>query len=130
MAVSNIANKIFSSQISCALASGVESMTRAFGPDLTPSFSDQVNTHPEGVKVNIQTDGTNEIVAEKYSLSRRAHDEFVTISYQRSLNSVKNVQYKEGDVTRIIFVDTDEGVRRNVTVDSLGKIKTAFKKDS
>ncbi|MDQ2747143.1 MAG: acetyl-CoA C-acyltransferase, partial [Acidobacteriota bacterium] len=80
---------------------------------------------------------TGEVVADKHQISREAQDEFAYNSHRKASEAQKagkfkdeivpvEIPQKKGDP--IIF-DHDEGVRGDSTVESLGKLKPAFKKD-
>jgi acetyl-CoA C-acetyltransferase len=80
---------------------------------------------------------TAENIAEQYGLTREEQDEFAAWSQQKAENAIKEGKFKEEIVPveipqrkgdPIIF-DTDEFPRAGVTVEKLGKLKAAFKKD-
>ncbi len=79
---------------------------------------------------------TGEIVAERFNVSREDADQLSMESHQKAAAAIKAGKFKDeilpitipnkkGD---IIF-DTDEGVREDSTMESLGKLKPVFKKD-
>lgn len=93
---------------------------------------------------------TNENINSKFGISRTAQDEFASNSYQKAEKAVREGQFREEIIpiqvevededdenddddapakTKTITVDQDEGPRPNVTVESLGKLRPAFKKD-
>jgi len=128
-----------------AVAGGVESMSRAnywlpsarWGSkmgdqvvmdSLIGALSDPFDSNHMGV--------TAENVAAKYGISRETQDEFSVESHRRAANAIKNgwfkaqilpIEIKDRKGTKIF--DTDEHVRAETTMDSLGKLKPAFKKD-
>ncbi|HEV8645085.1 MAG TPA: acetyl-CoA C-acyltransferase family protein [Burkholderiales bacterium] len=128
-----------------AVAGGVESMSRAnywlpsarWGSkmgdqvvmdSLIGALSDPFDTSHMGV--------TAENVAAKYGISREAQDEFSVESHRRAANAIKNgwfksqilpIEIKDRKGTKVF--DTDEHVRADTTMDSLGKLKPVFKKD-
>jgi acetyl-CoA C-acetyltransferase len=76
-------------------------------------------------------------VAEKYQISREEQDEFAFNSHRKATEAQQagrfkdemvavEIPQKKGDP---IVLDYDEPVRQDTTVDSLGKLKPAFKKD-
>lgn len=80
---------------------------------------------------------TGEVVAEKHQISREAQDEFAYNSHRKASEAQKagkfkdeivpvEIPQKKGDP--IIF-DADEGIRGDSTIESLAKLKPAFKKD-
>jgi acetyl-CoA C-acetyltransferase len=79
---------------------------------------------------------TAERVADKWELSREAQDAFSVESHQRAAKAIAEGRFKDQIVPVIIkgrkgdtVVDTDEHVRPDVTVEGLGKLRAAFKKD-
>jgi acetyl-CoA C-acetyltransferase len=128
-----------------AVAGGVESMSRAnywlpsarWGSkmgdqvvmdSLIGALSDPFDTSHMGV--------TAENIAAKYGISRKTQDEFSVESHRRAANAIKNgwfksqilpIEIKDRKGTKNF--DTDEHVRAETTMDSLGKLKPVFKKD-
>lgn len=80
---------------------------------------------------------TGELVADEYSVGRAEQDEFATSSHRKAAAAIKAGKFKDEIVAveipqrkgpAIIF-DTDETVREDTSVDTLGKLKPAFKKE-
>lgn len=80
---------------------------------------------------------TGELVADEYSVGRAEQDEFATSSHRKAAAAIKSGKFKEEIVAveipqrkgpAIIF-DTDETVREDTSVDTLGKLKPAFRKE-
>jgi len=80
---------------------------------------------------------TGELVADEYSVGRAEQDEFATSSHRKAAAAIKSGKFKDEIVAveipqrkgpTIIF-DTDETVREDTSVDTLGKLKPAFKKE-
>jgi acetyl-CoA C-acetyltransferase len=80
---------------------------------------------------------TGEVVAEKHQITREMQDEFATNSHLRAAEAQASGRFadeivpieipqKKGDA---IVLAHDEPVRGDTTVDALGKLKPAFKKD-
>ena len=80
---------------------------------------------------------TGEVVADKHGITREAQDEFAYNSHRKASEAQKagkfkdeivpvEIPQKKGDP--IVF-DHDEGVRGDSTVESLAKLKPAFKKE-
>jgi acetyl-CoA C-acetyltransferase len=76
-----------------------------------------------------------EIVAEKYDVGRRQQDEFALESHRRAVAAIKAGKFKDeilpvpipqkkGDP---VLFDTDEAPREDTSLESLGKLKPAFK---
>ncbi|ANB14753.1 acetyl-CoA C-acyltransferase [Sugiyamaella lignohabitans] len=145
MAVNDIANKITAGQIDIGIGAGVESMSQNYGPNVLGAQPASFLEHPVASKCLIPMGITSENVAEKYNVSRRAQDEFAANSYQKAAKAQDAGLFKdeilpiettiveedaEGNEKETkVIVDTDEGIRRGVTADSLAKVRPAFKAD-
>lgn len=78
---------------------------------------------------------TAENIAEQWGLSREELDDFAVASHQKACRAIETGAFKEEIVpvavkTRKgdVIVDTDEGPRAGVTMESMAKLKPAFKK--
>ena len=80
---------------------------------------------------------TGEVVADEYSVGRTEQDEFAVNSHRKAAAAIKAGKFKDEIVAvelpqkkgpAIVF-DTDETVREDTSVDTLGKLKPAFKKE-
>src|SRR5580765_1978750 len=80
---------------------------------------------------------TAELVAEKYGISRQEQDQFALESHQRALRARKScflesqivsveISQKKGDP---VVVKYDESPREDASLEALGKLRPAFKKD-
>jgi len=80
---------------------------------------------------------TGENVAEKYNISREQQDSYAVSSQQKAVAAMEagafdeeivpvSVPQRKGDP---LIVDRDEGPRGDVTVESLARLRPAFKKD-
>ncbi|CAN3353322.1 3-ketoacyl-CoA thiolase, peroxisomal [Diutina catenulata] len=144
MAIQDIANKIKAGEIECGVACGVESMSQNYGARALPTVDEHLMDDPKMQECLIPMGITNENVAEKHSIPRSVQDAFAAESYNKAEAAVASGKFKseilpieafinEGDeddekwVTKT--VDTDEGPRKGVTAQSLGKIRPAFKED-
>jgi len=79
---------------------------------------------------------TAENVAQKWDLSRAAQDEFSVESHRRAAAAIEKGYFKDQILPvevksrkGVTVVDTDEHVRGNATVEGLGKLRAAFRKD-
>lgn len=80
---------------------------------------------------------TGELVAEEYNVSREDQDKFAVQSHQRAIKAQESGAFKneivpfeiKGRKGEVTVFDTDEGPRADNTVESLGKLRPAFKKD-
>jgi len=87
-------------------------------------------------RLNIHMGITAENVANRYGISRDQQDAYAVQSQQRAAKAVAAGLFKDQIVpveikTRkgVVLFDTDEGVKGDTTVDALGKMKPAFKKE-
>jgi acetyl-CoA C-acetyltransferase len=80
---------------------------------------------------------TGELVAKKYGISRKEQDEYAVMSQTRASNAVNNGEFYR-EITEItipqrkgdpVVFSKDEGPRAGTTVEKLGKLRPAFKKD-
>ena len=80
---------------------------------------------------------TGELVAEKYGITRQEQDQFAVESHKKACHAIKScffesqiipveVPQKKGEPIRIT---KDESPREDTTLESLAKLKPAFKKD-
>lgn len=79
---------------------------------------------------------TAENVAEKFSVTRQEQDEFSLNSQKKAVEAIEKGLFKEEIVPVTIaskkgdiIVDTDEFPRKDASIESLAKLKGAFKKD-
>jgi acetyl-CoA C-acetyltransferase len=80
---------------------------------------------------------TAENIAEKYNISREEQDKFAAHSQQKAENAIREGKFKDEIIPvtikqrkgEDIIFDTDEHPRAGTTVESLSKLKPAFKED-
>ena len=79
---------------------------------------------------------TAENICDQWGLTREELDKFAAVSQQKAEAAQKSGAFKDeiGPVgvkkkKETVIVDTDEGPRHGTTVETLGKLKPAFKKD-
>ena len=141
-AVMNIANSIRAGQINFGIAGGVESMSLfSMEAVVDPNILSQDVFEVEGARNCLMNMGTTaENVAEKYKVTRDEQDQLAVESNQKAARAQKEgwsakeitvyetiVKDKDGNETKI-KVDMDDGVRIETTMESLKKLKPAFKK--
>ena len=87
-------------------------------------------------RMHIHMGITAENVAARYDITREQQDAYAVQSQQRAAKAVAAGIFKDQIVpveikTRkgVVLFDTDEGVKGDTTVDALGKMKPAFKKE-
>jgi len=80
---------------------------------------------------------TGEVVAEKYDIARRRQDEYALDSQRKAVAAIKAGKFKD-EITPVeipqrkgasIIFDTDEGPREDSSLDTLSKLKPAFRPD-
>src|SRR6266542_5659519 len=80
---------------------------------------------------------TGEVVSEKFAVSREEQDEYALGSHQKAAATINAGRFKDEIVpveipqrkgAPLIF-DTDETVREDTSIEALGKLKPAFKKE-
>lgn len=122
------------------IAGGTENMSMIpmTGYKLAPAYS-VASTTPNYLS---SMGATAEAVAEKYKISREKSDEFAYQSHVKAAKAIDQGWFKDQIVpvsVKDVFVkddkrhesehlvDTDEGVRRDTTVEGLSKLRPAFK---
>lgn len=80
---------------------------------------------------------TAELVAEKYKISRQEQDQFALDSHRKAIRAIKScfvseqivpveIPQRKGDP---VVIRTDESPREDTSLEALGKLRPAFKKD-
>jgi acetyl-CoA C-acetyltransferase len=146
-AVHEAANAIKAGEAEVIVAGGMENMSMA--PYLVPSarkgyrMGDGVLQDEmilDGLQCamnNIHMGVTAENVAEKYGITREMQDKIAFDSQQKAGAAIKAGKFKTEIVPVVIpqrkgdpiVFDTDEHVRADTTLEGLGKLPTAFKKE-
>ncbi len=123
----------------CYVAGGTESMSLIpmTGYKLAPNYNVAANTPDYVVGMGL----TAEAVANKWHITREDQDAFSLASHQKAARAIDLGLFKEEVVPvkvkeiwvendkrkeREMIVDTDEGVRRETSLEGLGKLKPAF----
>ncbi|MDA7693719.1 thiolase family protein [Flavobacteriaceae bacterium] len=123
------------------VAGGVESMSMLpmTGYKLAPSYKANL----ENINYHVSMGHTAEAVAGKYGIGREAADQFSYESHKKAAEAIDSGAFKEQivpvSVEEVFVVDgkrktkthkvaTDEGVRRDTTVEGLSKLRAVFKK--
>ena len=138
---------IAAGDIDIAVAGGMESMSNC--PYLLPRVREGLRMGNGELLDSMITDGlwcafeqchmgnAGEVVAEHYAIGREAQDAYAARSHQRALKATEagwfkdeilsiSVPQRKGPPTR---ADRDEAIRPDTTVESLGRLTPAFKKD-
>jgi acetyl-CoA acyltransferase len=123
------------------IAGGTESMSLIpmVGYKMAPSY----NAAMENINYHVSMGATAEAVAQKYGVSRDQADEFALRSHTLAGKAIKEGNFKsqivpievtdvtvKGDkrVESSHIVDTDEGVRKDTSLEALARLRPAFKK--
>lgn len=132
--------KIRSGQADCIIAGGTESMSLVptVGWKTVPNY----NIAKQHDDYYLSMGLTAEAVAKEYKISREAQDEFSFHSHQRAVSALENGLFKEEilpiEVEEIYLdsnmkrqvkkwiVDTDEGPRKDTSIEALAKLKPVF----
>ena len=132
--------KIRSGQAECIIAGGVESMSLvpAAGWKTVPNFSVSSTDPDHYLSMGL----TAEAVAQDYKINRAAQDEFSYQSHQKAILAIEAGHFQKGILpveveevylnekgkrtVRKYTIDTDEGPRRDTTMEALGKLKPVF----
>lgn len=132
--------KIRSGMAECIIAGGTESMSMVptAGWKTVPSYAIAKDDPDYYLSMGL----TAEAVAKEYHISREDQDLFSFHSHQKAIHAIENGYFKSGILpvtveevyvnekgkkqTRSFTVDTDEGVRKDTTVEGLSKLKPAF----
>jgi acetyl-CoA C-acetyltransferase len=133
--------------IDIAVAGGMESMSNC--PYLLPRVREGLRMGNGDVVDSMINDGlwcafeqchmgnSGEVVADHYRVSRAAQDEYAALSHQKAARATAEGAFKDEILPIIIpqkkgepiVVDRDEAIRADTTVEALGALKPAFKKD-
>ncbi|HEY1670224.1 MAG TPA: thiolase family protein [Trebonia sp.] len=127
---------LVSGQYDLVVAGGVESMSRVpMGSSIGPT---RVNPSGSGLETVFHGVAPNqgisaEMIAERWGQSRAQLDEYSVASHEKAAAAIDGGRFA-AQVTPVkledgTVVDTDEGVRRGSTVESLAKLKPAFRPD-
>jgi acetyl-CoA acyltransferase len=140
--VATAAERIMAGAADCVVAGGVESMS------LVPMGGNKFAANPGLVAAWPESYAgmgiTAELVADRWKVSRQDQDAFAAESHRRAAAAqdagrfgdelvpveVESVALVDGKlVRRVETVDADDGVRRDTTLEALGRLKPAFKVD-
>ncbi len=131
--------KIRSGMADIVIAGGTESMSMIpiTGLKLAPSYKVAVDTPDYVVGMGL----TAEAVSKKFNIHRQAQDEFAFNSHQKAAHAIEQGYFKDQiipvkvtDVTvvndkrveKATIIDTDEGVRKDTSVEALAKLPAVF----
>jgi acetyl-CoA acyltransferase len=139
-AIAFAADRIACGGASCILAGGTESMS------MIPRGGNKISPNPALIESNPDTylsmGLTAENVAREFRISREDQDAFSLESHRRALVALDNARFKDEIVSfpvrdktiegarptvREFMFSTDEGPRRDTSMEALAKLKPAFK---
>ncbi|EYF01359.1 thiolase family protein [Chondromyces apiculatus] len=149
-AVADAARMIAVGEAECAIAGGVESMTRA--PFSMPKAAEKFDRTPPPVydttlgwrypnpkmsaRFDLQSMGeTAENVAKKYGIGREDQDRFALTSHERATAAWEAGEFA-GEVVKVevpqrkgaaVVVERDESVRADASLEALAKLKPVFR---
>lgn len=129
-AVTFAAASVIAGHYDFAIAGGVESMSRV----PMGSAAGAGKHYPDHVMERFQVEQFNqgvgaEMVAEKWALSRQQLDEYSLLSHERAAQGVDSGAFDRQLATFDGGLQVDEGIRRGGSVESLAKLKPAFRED-
>jgi acetyl-CoA C-acetyltransferase len=133
--------------VDIVVAGGMESMSNA--PYLIPKAREGYRLGNGELVDSMINDGlwcafenyhmgcTGEVVADEYKIGRAEQDEFATGSHRKAAAAIAAGRFKDEIVAveipqkkgAALVFDTDETVREDTSVEGLGKLKPAFKKE-
>ncbi|KAL3297184.1 acetyl-CoA acetyltransferase [Colletotrichum asianum] len=145
-----VASQIRTETISVGIGAGMESMTRNYGSraipvDVWPELKDSPVKDARDCIMAMGT--TSENVAERYGVSRADQDAFALRSHQNASRAASDGSFakeivpvktrfqekdKQGNNVgeeKIITATQDDGIRANISIEALAKLKPAFKAD-
>jgi acetyl-CoA acetyltransferases len=132
--------KIRTGQAECIIAGGTESMSLVptAGWKTVPAYSIAKDEPDYYLSMGL----TAEAVAKEYHVTREDQDAFSYQSHQKAIQAIENGYFKNGILpitveevyldeknkkkTRSYVVDTDEGPRRDTSMEALAKLKPVF----
>jgi acetyl-CoA acyltransferase len=117
------AERIIAGGATAIVAGGTESMSLVpmGGHKLSPNPS-LMDTYPD---TYLSTGLVAENHAREYAIGREEQDAFALRSHQRAAAAIDRGSFDE-EIVRSLPLTTDEGPRRDTSMDALGKLKPAF----
>ncbi len=122
-AIAQAAERIMLGYGRVMLAGGTESMSMVpMGGNKVAPNPGLVNDYPD---VYLTTGLVGENAARECGISREAQDAFSFRSHQRALAAIEGGKFKD-EIIAVGKIDTDEGPRRDTSLEALAKLKPAF----
>ncbi len=146
-AVTSIAHMITVGAIDVGVGAGMESMTKNYGSRAIPTMLwEDLKTSPiQDAQDCVMPMGlTSENVAKRYNVSREDQDAFAVESHKRASKAQKSGQF-DAEIVPVktrhidpehpdappkeVAIDKDDGIRHDIGVEKMAKLKPAFAKD-
>jgi acetyl-CoA acyltransferase 1 len=144
--IASVVSAIRGGMYDIGVAGGVESMSHGSFAAVQKAFQTQINMdamkHSKAKGCYLPMGLTSENVATKFGVSREKQDFYSAQSHKRAFDAQKSGKFKDEivpvpvvtvddktDEEKTVWITEDEGIRGNTTVESLSKLKPAFKKD-
>jgi acetyl-CoA acyltransferase len=122
-AIAFAADRVKGGSVSAIIAGGTESMSMVpMGGNKVAPNPALVDTYPD---VYLSTGLVAENHAHDYNISREAQDTFALRSHQRALAAIDAGKFRD-ETLPIGSLNTDEGPRRDTSLEALAKLKAAF----
>jgi acetyl-CoA acyltransferase len=122
-AIAFAADRIKAGSVSAIIAGGTESMSMVpMGGNKVAPNPALVDTYPDAY---LSTGLVAENHAHDYNISREAQDKFALRSHQRALAAIDAGKFRD-ETLPIGPLKTDEGPRRETSLEALAKLKPAF----
>jgi acetyl-CoA acyltransferase len=122
-AIAFAADRIKGGSVSAIIAGGTESMSMVpMGGNKVAPNPALVDTYPD---VYLSTGLVAENHAHDYNISREAQDKFALRSHQRALAAIDAAKFRD-ETLPMGSLKTDEGPRRDTSLEALAKLKPAF----
>lgn len=139
-ALADVASAIESGYYSIGIAGGIETMTKnpmAWEGSINP----RLESHPKAFSCLLPMGITSENVAAKFGITREQQDLFAVRSHARAAMASQSGRFKDEIVpvkTKVkdangelkdVVISQDDGIRPKTSMQSLAKLKPAFKAD-
>lgn len=146
-AVTSIAHMITVGSIDVGVGAGMESMTKNYGSRAIPTmlWEGLKNSENKDARDCIMPMGlTSENVAKRYGVNREDQDAFAAASHHRASKAQKEGLFDKEIVPvkvnqydpehpdappKEVLVEKDDGIRHDISVEKMAKLKPAFSKD-
>jgi acetyl-CoA acyltransferase 1 len=140
-AVSTVANQIRSGEISIGIAGGAESMSMF---DMTtavhPPLPERAFKIPDAANTVLPMGITSDNVVKQFGVTRAKMDQFAASSHAKAAAAQETGKFneeivpikttvKENGALKEVVITKDDGIRKETTAESLGKLRPAFNKN-